>query len=303
MSRVLPVAASGHAAGQGGLSLIVLAAMLWGTAGVSTRAIYDLSETTAVSVAFLRLALSLPLLGGVSSVVLGRTGWSIGPRHLGLMAVSGVMLALYQLLFFAALERVGVAVATLVTLCSAPVLVALLSTALLGERLTRRLWVAAGLAILGTLLLVTPAEGTTMDGSTATGLLLALGSAFGYALVTIVSRRVAGAYHPLLPVTVAATVGALALLPALLLDGPRLAYPATGWLLLVYLGVGPTAVGYVLFTRGMRTTVATVASVVTLVEPLTAAVLAWLLFDEQLGPLALIGAGLLLGAVVLLTRE
>jgi drug/metabolite transporter, DME family len=303
MSRVLPVAASGRVAGQGGLLLIVLAAMLWGTAGVSTRAIYDLSETTAVSVAFLRLALSLPLLGGVSSVVLGRAGWGVSPRHLGLMAVSGVMLALYQLLFFAALELVGVAVATLVTLCSAPVLVALLSTVLLGERPTRQLVAAAGLAILGTLLLVSPAEGTTVDDSTATGLLLALGSAFGYALVTIVSRRIASAYHPLLPVTVATAVGTLALLPALLLDGPRLEYPAAGWLLLVYLGVGPTAVGYVLFTRGMRTTAATVASVVTLVEPLTASVLAWLLFDEQLGPLALIGAGLLLGAVVLLTRE
>ena len=117
------------------------------------------------------------------------------------------------------------------------------------------------------------------------------------------SRRIAGAYQPLLPVTVAAAVGTLVLLPALLLDDPHFTYPAVGWLLLLYLGVGPTAVGYVLFTRGMRTTAATVASVVTMVEPLTAAVLAWLLFDEQLGPLALVGAGLLLGAVLLLTRE
>jgi DME family drug/metabolite transporter len=253
-------------------------------------------------VAFLRLTLSLPLLGGASAAILGRTGWFIRPRHLGLMAVSGVMLALYQLLFFAALQLVGVAVATLVTLCSAPVLVAVLSAVLLGERPTRRLELAAGLAVVGTILLVSPAAGATVDGSTVLGLLLAFGSAFGYALVTIVSRQIAGTYHPLLPVTVAATVGSLALLPMLLLDGPRLAYPAAGWLLLVYLGVGPTAVGYVLFTRGMRTTAATVASVLTLVEPLTAAVLAWLLFDEQLGPLALAGAGLLLGAVVLLTR-
>jgi DME family drug/metabolite transporter len=196
-----------------------------------------------------------------------------------------------------------VAVATLVTLCSAPVLVAVLSTALLGERPTRRLGLAAGLAVVGTIALVSPGEDATVDGSMTVGLLLALGSACGYALVTIISRRVAGAYQPLLPVTVAATVGSLALLPILVWDGPRLEYPAAGWLLLLYLGVGPTAVGYVLFTRGMRTTAATVASVLTLVEPLTAAVLAWALFDEQLGPLALVGAGLLLGAVVLLTRE
>ena len=75
------------------------------------------------------------------------------------------------------------------------------------------------------------------------------------------------------------------------------------WGLLLYLGVVPTALAYLLFTIGMRTTVATVASLVTLIEPLTAAGLAWLLFDERLGPLALVGAALLLGAVFLLTRE
>lgn len=65
----------------------------------------------------------------------------------------------------------------------------------------------------------------------------------------------------------------------------------------------PTALGYILFMVGMRTTAATVASLVTLVEPLTAVVLAWLLFGEHLGPLALVGAALLLGAVLLLARE
>ena len=50
-------------AARGGLLLIVLAAVLWGTVGVTTRAIFTLAETTALSVAFLRLALALPVLG------------------------------------------------------------------------------------------------------------------------------------------------------------------------------------------------------------------------------------------------
>jgi DME family drug/metabolite transporter len=213
------------------------------------------------------------------------------------------MLAGYQVCFFGALQRVGVAIATLVTLCTAPVLVAVLSTVLLGERPSRRLGLAALLAMLGTVLLVSPAEGTGLDGSSCTGILLALGSALGYAIVAIVSRRIASQHHPLVPVTVGFAVGSVALLPFLLLDGPQMGFPAAGWLLLLYLGTVPTAIGYVLFTIGMRSTAATVASILTLVEPLTAAVLAWLLFDERLGPLALIGAALLLGAVVLLTRE
>jgi DME family drug/metabolite transporter len=283
--------------------LILLAAVLWGTVGVATRAVFSLAETTALSVAFLRLALSLPVLGGASITVLGRDGFSASPRHLLLMGISGVMLAGYQVCFFGALQRVGVAIATLVTLCTAPVLVAILSAVLLRERPSQRLGLAALLAMLGTVLLVSPAEGTGLDGSSGAGILLALGSALGYATVAIVSRRIASQHHPLVPVTVGFAVSSAALLPFLLLDGPQIGYPISGWLLLLYLGVVPTAIGYVLFTIGMRSTLATVASILTLVEPLTAAVLAWLLFDERLGPLALIGAALLLGAVVLLARE
>ncbi|MFN8634596.1 MAG: EamA family transporter [Chloroflexota bacterium] len=288
--------------GRGGLLLILLAAMLWGTVGVSTRAIFTVSETTALSVAFLRLALSVPVLGLASAAALGRRGFLVAPRDLMLMGAIGLMLAGYQLCYFEAIQRVGVAVAALVTLCTAPVIVAVLSTLVLGERLTRRSGVAAGCALLGTVLLVSPSGDAPLDGTALAGIAMALGSALGYAVITIVSRRIAGAYHPLTTVTVGFTSGAVLLLPALLLDGPRLEYTATGWALLAYLGAVPTALAYLLFTVGMRTTAATVASLVTLVEPLTAAVLAWLLFAEQLGPLALAGAALLLGAVWLLAR-
>jgi DME family drug/metabolite transporter len=296
-------AASGHLAGRGGILLILLAAVLWGTVGVSTRAIFSLAETTALTVAFLRLAIAVPVLGVTSVAVLGRRSVQAPPRHLLLMGAIGVLLAVYQLCFFGAIQRVGVAIATLVTLCMAPVIVAILSPLLFGERLTPRLVLSAALAIVGTMLLVSPIDLTALGGTAGTGLLMALGSAVGYALVAIVSRHVARDSHPLTPVTIGFAVGALALLPALLHDGPMLDFPPVGWLLLVYLAVVPSALAYVLFTVGMRTTVATVASLVTLIEPLTAAGLAWLLFDERLGPLAMVGAALLLGAVWLLARD
>jgi DME family drug/metabolite transporter len=303
MTPVLAIRSSfGLLAVRGGLLSIVLAAVLWGTVGVSTRAIFTLSETTALSVAFLRLALSVPVLGLASAVVLGRSGFRISPRDLGLMGIIGLMLAAYQLLYFEAIQRVGVAISALVTLCTAPVFVAALSTALLGERLTRRLVMAAGIAVAGTVLLVSPSDSAALDGTAGLGIAMALGSALGYTTITIASRRIAGRYHALTPVTVGFGIGALLLAPALLLDGPRLDFSLPGWALLVHLGAVPTALAYLLFTRGMRTTPATVASLLTLVEPLTAAVLAWLLFDERLGPLALVGAALLLGAV-LLARE
>jgi DME family drug/metabolite transporter len=79
-------------------------------------------------------------------------------------------------------------------------------------------------------------------------------------------------------------------------------YPAIGRLLLVYPGVVPTAVVYGVFFAGMRHTPATTASVVTLLEPLTSTVLAWLFFGERFGAWGLFGMLLLCSAIGLFYR-
>jgi drug/metabolite transporter, DME family len=79
-----------------------------------------------------------------------------------------------------------------------------------------------------------------------------------------------------------------------------LVYPPAGWLIFLYLGVIPTALGYGLFQVGIRSISGTLASIVTMCEPLTAAVLAWLLFHEALGPSGLLGACLLLSAMLII---
>jgi DME family drug/metabolite transporter len=74
-----------------------------------------------------------------------------------------------------------------------------------------------------------------------------------------------------------------------------------GWSLLIYLAVGPSALAYWLFQRGLQDVNAADASIVTLLEPLIAAILAAYLFDERLGVLGWIGAGLLIGSIAVLT--
>jgi DME family drug/metabolite transporter len=79
-----------------------------------------------------------------------------------------------------------------------------------------------------------------------------------------------------------------------------LVYPAWSWVLLVYLGCVQTPLAYVLFQAGMRSTPATLTSILTLSEPLAAAVLAWVMFGERLGPLGFVGGLLLIGTLLLL---
>jgi DME family drug/metabolite transporter len=286
-----------------GLLLILLAALLWGTVGVATQGLYHLSDTNALSIGFFRLAIATPALAAACWRALGRRALRIPARDLVFMLLIGAATAFYQVCYFAAIARVGVAMAVLITLCTAPVIVALLSAVLLRERLTSATLLALLCALGGTALLVLAAPGNgEARGDTLGGVLLALCSALGYALIALFSRALAGRYHPLQPLTVGFGAGALLLLPFALASGLTAAYPMAGWLLLVHLGLLPTALAYVLFLAGLRHTTATVASVVTLIEPLVSTLLAWLLFGEQLQALGLLGAALLFGAIALLYR-
>lgn len=69
---------------------------------------------------------------------------------------------------------------------------------------------------------------------------------------------------------------------------------------LLYLGIVPTALGYGLFQIGIRSLSATMASILTMCELLTAAILARILLGERLGMLGLLGAGCMLGAMAII---
>lgn len=282
------------------LWMIMLAAVLWGTVGVTTQALYHNSATNPLSVGFFRLALATPVLALTSRLLLGRGIFRIARRDLGGMMLIGLMLALYQACFFGSIVYIGVAIATLVTLSVAPILVALLSVAITRERPTRAVVFALVCALVGVVCLVGLPSGAGKQRDMAMGVSLALGSALGYAIVALAARVLAGRYHALQINTVAFGTGALVLLPVALLSGFVVTYSAQGWLLLIYLGVVPSALGYALFLTGIRSTPATVASIVTLLEPLTATLLAWVLFGERLTALGIVGALLLLGALAVL---
>jgi drug/metabolite transporter, DME family len=289
-----------RAESRSGLLRIMLAAVMWGTVGITTKTIYGLTATNPLSIGFFRLALSLPVLFLLCWVRTKRQMFHIAGKDLALMALIGMMTALYQVCYFGAIERTGVAVATLVTLCTAPIMVAAISTAITRRRPSGYILAALSGALAGTALLVLYQEqqgGATAD---ARGVLLALGSAFGYSLVTLASQKLAGRYDPFQSIAISFSLGALILFVFALARGLVLDYTPVGWSLLVYLGTVPTALAYVLFIAGMRSTSATVASISTLLEPLVATLLAWLIFKESFSPIGFLGVALLSGSLFVL---
>jgi DME family drug/metabolite transporter len=280
--------------------LIVCASISWGTIGIANQALYALGATNALSLTFLRLAIATPVFFLASWTRLGHYLFHIKHRDLAVMMLMGTLMALSQASYVAAIPSAGVSISTLIAICVVPVMIALFSALVKHERLAPLTIFALVGAVGGTVLLVAARPHLNAGNVSLQGVFFAFLSACAYAGFILCGRWLTGSYHPLQINFVAFGTGASLLLMGASSTGLMLAYPTRGWLILLYLGCVPSVLGYALFQMGIRSLSATVASMVTMCEPLTAAVLAWILFREELGPLGLLGAGCLLAAMAVI---
>ncbi|MFJ5533195.1 DMT family transporter [Streptomyces sp. NPDC093261] len=296
----MPNATSGLPVGRGLLYLIV-AGVAWGTAGAAASLVYRASDMGPVALSFWRCAAGLVLLLAARGLR-PRARTAVVPEPLGRRALragaTGLGLAVFQTAYFASVSATGLAVATVVTLGAGPVLIALGARLTMGERLGRGgvTAVVGALAGLGVLVL---------GGGNATvrpwGVLLAVVSAAGYSVMTLLTRWWGrdGAVDASRTTVSAFAVTALVLLPFALTEGllPHTAEPVRlGWMV-AYIAAVPTALAYALYFAGAAVVRSATVSVVMLLEPVSAAVLAVALLGERLTAATAVGTALMLGSV------
>jgi DME family drug/metabolite transporter len=275
---------------------VVTAAAAWGTGGAAGSLLFAVGFD-ALDVTLWRFVLGaaflLPLLGPASGAV-----WRLSPHVL----VVGAGMAVYQTAYFAAIAHSGVAVATVITMGATPVFAALGGRLFLGERLGGSGLACLLTALTGLALLMTDGDQDPAGGpAVLAGAGLALLSAFGYAGVTLVSRRLGTAAEQSDPLATAVTgflAGAVCITPFALPGG---VLPSISWeslALLAFLGAVPTALAYGLFFRALTRLSATTVSIVSLGEAAFAALIGVTLLGERPGPAGWAGCALLLVAGV-----
>jgi DME family drug/metabolite transporter len=285
-----------------GIAMLVGTGVLWGTIGVASKAIADNGTLDSVSITWLRSVIASPICILAAWFALGPNLFQTRRRDFWFMIGLGVVLIFYQWFYLAAIDRIGVSAATLISLCGAPVIVAVVSTVVLHESLAGPVGLALIGAIGGTILLIgRPDAGSS--STTIAGVLFAVACAAGIAGHVLGLRSIAHRVHPLQPLAIGFPVGAVLFAPVAMSRGVSFDQPALSWLLLIYLGVVPSALAYLLYQRGLQEVTASMASIVTLLEPLIAAVLAWIFFDERLGFWGWIGGTLLIGSIWILSRH
>ncbi|HKY81282.1 MAG TPA: DMT family transporter [Sphingobium sp.] len=182
-----------------------------------------------------------------------------------------------------------------------PLMVAVASVAFLGERLLTRAWGGLVIAIAGVGCVLLPAiERSGAGGVTLLPIIAAILSVLGMAAGTLVQRgsiagdgiwisgAVQNAGGALVAIAAALTIGEMRW------DSAPLLWAGLGWSVL-----GLSAGGLSLLVWLVRTQGPTRPSMLLLLVPPLAAIEAWLLFGEELGPVQILGFALALGGVML----
>ena len=275
----------------------MLAGLLWGTGGLTGTLLGRATGLPPLSVAALRLLGGGTLIVGFL-IVPGRR-WPAGRAAWTRVAVTGLLAATFQGAYFSAVSLTSVSLATLITIGATPVIV-LAAELALGRR--RAGWPAAArtvLALAGLGLLVgLPAGGystTAVLGSAG----LALLASAGFATLTLIGSVPVKGLDDETVTGLGFTAGGLALLPLAAASGLgfRPTFAALGWL--AVLAIGPTAVAYTLYFRGLRAAPASTAALISLLEPLTATLLSAAFLGNRLSQAGMAGAALLAAAVAL----
>ncbi|WP_166806237.1 EamA family transporter [Cryobacterium cheniae] len=285
-----------------GLAVAVLGSLSFGTSGAFIKPLLEAgwSPTAAVTARVVIGGLVLLPVALVSLRGRWHALWRARWRVI-VMAIVGVVIT--QVFYFAAIQTIPVATALLIELL-APLL--LVGVAWATTRRIPRALVLIGsvFAVGGLLLVIGPGAIRAVD---PVGLMFAFCAMIGCATYFVVAARPSDGLSPVafaasglvLGGLILGLLGVTGLLPltATFGDLPLAGIELPWWVPLVIVAVVSTAIAYVAGITAAEALGSRLASFVSLLEVVFAALFAWLLLGEQLMPLQLLGGALILGGI------
>jgi drug/metabolite transporter (DMT)-like permease len=276
--------------------------LLWSTGFIGAR--FVLPHSAPLSFLALRFVITAALF--VPLAWLTRAAWPKRPGLYGHAAVTGVLLhGCYLGGVFAAIEGgLPAGIAALIASLQ-PLLTAIAAGPLLGERVSGRQWLGLGLGLVGVAMVLAeklePGGGALFAGFGPGAVASAVFAVFGITAGTLYQKRFCGGLDPRSGGVVQFAAAAPVMLAVALITGEDMTITWTpgfifglAWLVVV-LSIGAVTLLMVLIRLGEA---ARVASLFYMVPPVTA-LLAWALFDERLGALALAGMAVAVLGVLL----
>jgi len=276
-----------------GILLIAISAASFGTLAIFGRYAYADGMDT-FTVLFLRFSIAAVLM---ASLLITRREHL--PRGRVLAQLIGMGALGYVGQSFMYLTAINYASAGLVALLLYlyPFFVMMLSAIVFREKITRLKTIALVLALIGTALTVDPAGGQLI------GALMAITAAAIYSVYIIVGTNVMKHVSAVQSSTVIFASAGMVYGILTVINGAHFPSGNSGWFTMSGIVLIATVIPVVTFLAGLERIGPTNAAMLSTLEPVVTVLLAAWLFQERLNTVSLLGGGLILLAVVVLTRN
>ncbi len=225
---------------------------------------------------------------------------SLARREWGLAICSGILLGIHFAAWITSLDYTTVA-SSVVLVATNPLFVGLASHFFLGERMGGLMWLGLLVAVAGSMIIGYGDFGLTGRALLGDGLAL-VGAAAG-AGYFLIGRRLRQRLSLLAYIWPTYGTAAVFLILAALAAGDRLVgYTPHTYLMFLLLALVPQIMGHSMLNWSLRHLSPTLVAVATLAEPISSALLAFLVLQETPPPLALVGGAILLVGIYLSMR-
>lgn len=262
------------------------------------------AQVPSLSIAAIRLGVSAAVLSVI--VALRYAQWPLGitMRHGWLAVLSGACLAAHFATWITSLQYTSVA-SSAALVATTPLWVGIVARVWFKEALNRYRIIGMALTIAGSIGIAVSDQTASVGTNPLLGNLLAIVGAISGSAYFLLGRGLRSDIPLLHYIWMTYGAAALVLLVAALGFGYT-TVPAAGmtWLVLLGLALGPQLLGHTSINYAMRHLSALLVTIALLGEPVGSAILAFVLFQEQVAPLQVVGlVGLLLGIAVTAVGE
>nr|WP_224054554.1 EamA family transporter [Moraxella osloensis] len=279
---------------------VVIASILWGTTGTVSALTPDVSPLATGAFA-MGVAGILLVVNARQHIVHDKIKLTSQPK---VLLVGAICIVIYPLAFYSSMRLAGVAIGTVITIASAPFFTVTMERLISNKKINKK-WVVSFLfgAVGVSLLTIGKTKNIDLDigaNNQKWGILLGLVAGLTYATYSWSARQmIETGVDAKSAMASLFGLSAIVLLPSLLFTGDNLFLDGKHIAVALYMAIAPMFIGYLLFGQALKVIEASQATLITLLEPIVATILAVIVVGEVFSPIGWLGMLLMIICLLL----
>jgi len=281
-----------------GYVLIAVASIIWGTMGIFGEFAFEYGIDPATLIALRLLVSSLTLL--IPIVLFRKELFKIQKRDLSMLLIFGIVAtALQRVTYFYAIDLTTVTMAAML-FYTYPIFVTIVAALFLKEKITPTIIFAIILTFSGTALVVKAYDPSRFEADLS-GIVFGILSSLFFVFYFLITKELRNRYTNWTLILYGETIGAMVLVPILFSSFHAIInFPQQLWLLIFIIAWFPNLLAYLLYSYALKHVRYSTGSILSVLEPLSAAILSALILSERFELLQIVGVILALTGVILL---